>query len=376
LPVRIGLVSTYPPIECGIATYTQYLTEALRQRGNEVFIFSEYGGKGDNVFSTYTSHGTDIAANVFLMATKMTPDILHIQHEFGLYGEPLGIQIIELILRCRVAGLPVITTFHTVHENPTEEEKVAIRVIMQESNAIIVHEDYHRDLLAEHFGDDDKIVVIPHGIREVAEVDGAREKLDVQGKKVVLLCGYLRESKRFDKVISVFPKVVEAVPNALLVIASKSRRADHPEYQRSLYKLIEESPVADNILVLHGQFPQATFDTIVSAADVVALPYEVGGQSGILAQCFAFRKPVVTSNLRAFRNWVEQSGGGLVADSDEDFEKHLVKILSDAKWCHSLSASISDFVSSTASWRNVAQTHMDVYEKRSWRPTPRSRYFS
>lgn len=373
--MRIGLVSTFPPIECGIATYSSFLREALQQRGNEVYVFSEWGGKGDLVFSAYSSKGTDIASNIYHMASKMTPDVLHIQHEFGLYGEPKGIQIIELILRCKVAGLPVVTTFHTVNQVLTHEEEIVMRVITQESDAIIVHENAHMKWLVSYFGDEDNIHVIPHGVREISDVDDARAKLGVSDSKVVLLCGYLRETKRFDRVVKVFPRVAEAVDNAVLVIAAKSRSVDHPEYQRTLYGMVEASPAADRIVVLHGQFPQTTFDTILSAADIVALPYAVGAQSGIMAHCFAFRKPVVTSNLEAFEHWVEESGGGLVAHSDDELAQHLTRLLQDDDFRATLSRNISRFVGEKVSWRIVAGKHVDVYEKCAWRPTAKSRYF-
>lgn len=373
--MRIGIVSTYPPIECGIGTYSHYLTTALRQRGEEVYVFSQYGGKGDYVFGSYSSKSSNIGANIFEMASKMTPDVLHIQHEFGLYGEPKGIQIIELILRCRIAGLPVLTTFHTVREQLTHEQEVVLRIIVQESKAIIVHGEYDKKNLSEYFGYNDKIYVIPHGVREVTGIDNAKKELGVEGKKVLLLCGYLRETKRFDRVIKVFPNVVKAVNDVVLVMASKSRSVDHPEYQKNLYRMIEESPVSDKIEVLHGQFPQHIFDTILSAADVVALPYELGAQSGIMAHCFAFRKPVVTSGLRAFKDWIEASQGGLVANSDEELEAHIIRLLSDDEYRKSLSQNIAKFVKEKVAWRIVAEQHMNIYEKCAWRPTPRSRYF-
>lgn len=373
--MRIGVVSTYPPIECGIATYSQFLCDALRQRGNEVFVFSERGGEGENVFQTYNSLRDDIAANISQAAAKVTPDLLHIQHEFGLYGEPIGIQIIELILRCNVAGLPVVTTFHTVREKMTREQQIVMRVIVQESTHIIVHEEDHKAVLDGLFGTADKTAVIPHGIREIAEVDRARERIGVKGKKVILLCGYLRETKRFDRVVKVFPAVAKAVDNAVLVIAGKSRSVDHPEFQQALYKMIEESPATDRIVVLHGQFPQPVFDTILSAADVVALPYEIGAQSGIMAHCFAFRKPVVASDLKAFRNWIEASRGGLIAGSDKELQDCLTRMLQDNELRQSCSQNIARFVGEKASWRIVARQHMDVYKKCAWRPTPKSRYF-
>ena len=374
--MRIGIVSTYPPIECGIGTYTHYLRSALEPRGNEVYIFSQYGAQGDYVFGTYSAQEKNIATNIFEMVSKMTPDVLHIQHEFGLYGHSSGKQVAELVLKCHhLAGLPVVVTFHTVPEKFLPEQEYVVSSVIRESKAVIVHEAEHRKILTEQFGQADKIYVIPHGVREVEEVPGAHRKIGVEGKKVILLCGYLRETKRFDRVVKVFPRVAEVVDDAVLVIASKSRSVDHPEYQKKLYRMIEESPATDRIVVLYGQFPQPIFDTLVSAADVVPLPYEVGGQSGIMAHCFAFRKPVVTSDLRSFRSWVEASGGGLVASSDEEFADHLMRILTDDKLKMSLGRNIAKFVSEKVSWKIVADQHLNVYRRCAWQPTFRSRYF-
>ncbi len=373
--MRIGFVSTYPPIECGIATYTQYLTDALEKSGHQSYVFSPYGCKGDHAFGCYSQSGKNIAANIYLMASKMTPDLIHIQHEFGLYGEPKGIQIIELILRCREVALPVITTFHTVKDEIPIEEEIVLRVIIQESSAIIVHEETHKNTLIKYFGYKDKITVIPHGIREISPIDGARKKVGVEGKKVALLCGYLRQTKRFDRAIKVFPEIAEAVPNAVLVLASKSRGINHPEFQNEIYKMIEESPARDRIITLYGQFPAQAFDTIISASDIVILPYELGGQSGIMAHAFAFGKPVVSSDLRAFREWIEESQGGLVAASDEELASHSIKLLSDDKYRESLSSNIVKFIKNKTSWKVVAKQHIKVYEKCAWRPAPFARYF-
>ena len=127
--------------------------------------------------------------------------------------------------------------------------------------------------------------------------------------------------------------------------------------------------------MLHGQFPQPVFDTILSAADVVALPYEAGAQSGIMAHCFAFRKPVVTSDRPAFVKWLSESGGGLAAGSDEELCGHIIRLLQDDDYRQSLRDNIGRFVTERASWRVVAGRHRDVYERIAWKPTPAARHF-
>jgi len=105
--MRIVFVSTYPPIECGIGTYTAFLTEALRKSSNEIHIVSQYGAEGRHVYPSYSPGEDGIAGKIFNAAIKVTPDLVHIQHEFGLFGELDGIAVLELIYRLKSTGTPM-----------------------------------------------------------------------------------------------------------------------------------------------------------------------------------------------------------------------------------------------------------------------------
>ena len=96
--MRIGFVSTYPPIECGVAAYTSYLNEALKKIGNETFVVSPLGAQGEGVFPVYRPESTSMPTQIYDISAEFTPDIMHIQHEFGLYGPQRGVQIIGLIV--------------------------------------------------------------------------------------------------------------------------------------------------------------------------------------------------------------------------------------------------------------------------------------
>ncbi len=362
--MRIGYVSTYPPIECGIATYTSYLNEAVHSLHNETFVISQSGAQGRNVFPVYDPGGASIATQIYNLSTRMTPDIIHIQHEFGLYGSQKGVQIIELIVRYRMVGVPVATTLHSVFPDFQEDEKILTRLILNQSSLVIVHENYQREILLKVFGPyySTKIWVIPHGVRDSVMDEQGKRKLELEGKKVVLLCGYFRPTKGFHKIIKMFPQVVEKIPNAILLIAGKSRGLEFVDYQREFFEMINQSPVTEQILVLRGQFPQHTFDTILSAADLVCLPYDKSGQSGILAQSFAHRKPVVTSDLLPFRAWLDRSHGGLLAKDDAKMTEAIIKILSDDDFRKQLEKNIIDYVNKDVSWKHVARLHIEAYQ--------------
>ena len=138
----------------------------------------------------------------------MTPDVVHIQHEFGLYGSQWGVQVIELMLRYKLSGVPVVTTLHSVYEDASSQQKTILRLIISESSAVIVLEDYQKEILFKFFGNEykDKIHVIHHGVRKVLNIKDAKSKLELKGKKVILLCGYFRPTKGFHRMVKIFPQ--------------------------------------------------------------------------------------------------------------------------------------------------------------------------
>ncbi|ADN02670.1 glycosyltransferase [Spirochaeta thermophila] len=365
--MRIGMISTHPPIECGIATYCQYLVEALRFHQMEIFVMSPFGAQGERVFPVFPPGSDTFAHTVFKLSTSMTPDIMHIQHEYGLYGEQRGMEIVDLTLRYHLVGIPVVITLHTVYEHLSQEEKIVLHPLVSAASAVIVHEDFQKTSLLKGFPDipslESKIAVIEHGIRKVGPVPNAKHILGLEGKKVVLLAGYFRPSKRFELIVDLLPRLVERVEDLVLVVAGKTRNLEYDEYRRQLFEKIHSSPVEDRIVVFRGQFPQYTFDTILSAADVVVLPYEKGAQSGMLAQCFAAHRPVITSGLLAFRKVIERSGGGLIAEHDEDYLELIPRVLNDKALHARLQENIRRYIEKRASWKKVAEAHIEVYRR-------------
>jgi glycosyltransferase involved in cell wall biosynthesis len=219
-----------------------------------------------------------------------------------------------------------------------------------------------------------KTHVIEHGVREVAPISDAKRQLDLEGKKVVLLCGYFRPSKGFHKIIDVFPEICDEEPDAVLIVAGKTRNIEFDEYRRDLFTMLNESPVADRIEILRGQFPQHTFDTIIAAADLVVLPYDTGAQSGMMAQCFAQGVPVVASGLPAFKLLIERSGGGCVAESDSEYKDLIVELLRNDERRRDMRANIRAYVEKQAGWSKIAQAHTNVYQSVVTTPYGKARY--
>ncbi len=362
--MRIGFISTYPPIECGIATYTQYLTDALRSKQTDIYIVSHIGGSGQQVFPTFDYEDGDLAEKAFSTMVRFTPDIVHVQHEFGLYGKHLGVSVVPLILEFKMLGIPVVSTLHTVYTDLDMPHRTILEAVITNSDRVIVHEGYQLDTLKSLMPEPlhDRIKVVPHGAREIDILPDAKKKLGLpEDKKVILIIGYIRPSKNFELVIDIFPEILEKYPNAVLVMAGKTRGQEYVEYRNQLLERIANSPARDNIIVLRGQLPQHVFDQVLCAADVVVLPYKIVSQSGILAHCLAFGRPIVASSGRALVDTLGRANTGIVCNDRREFIDAIVKVLSDESLARQFCENARNFVRNNISWSIIADKHLELY---------------
>lgn len=362
--MRIGFVSTYPPIECGIATYTQYLTDALRAKQTDIYVVSHIGGTGQQVFPAFDYEDGDLAEKAFSTMVRFTPDIVHIQHEFGLYGKHLGVSVVPLILEFKMLGIPVVSTLHTVYTNMDAAHRTILEAVITNSDRVIVHEPYQLDTLKGMIPDPfhGRIKVIPHGAREIEIIPDAKRRLGLpEDKKVILIIGYIRPSKNFEVIIDIFPEILERYPNAILVMAGKTRGQEYVDYRNQLLDRIANSPARDNIVIIRGQLPQPVFDQVLCAADVVVLPYKIVSQSGILAHCLAFGRPLVASSSKALVDTLGRAKAGLVCDSKDEFVNCIVRLLKDEALAQEFSDNGRRFVRENISWSIIAERHLDLY---------------
>jgi len=362
--MKIGIISSYLPIHCGIATYSSYLIEELRRLRNRVYIVCHKGGKGLDCYPAFNYDDSDLPHKAFKTMMKFSPDLVHIQHEYALFGEQRGVNVIPLTYKFKLSQIPTIITLHTVPKKCYYEEQIIEKALVEIADATIVHEQYQRELIIGRVGHQDKIWVIPHGVREIKPVSKAKEELGLEDKKIVLLVGYFRRSKNFERVVRIFPKVAESVDDALLLVASGARRPEDIAYQDEFLEFVANSVAKDKIKVLLGLFSQEKFDLILSSADIAVFTYLSGAQSGILAHCLAFAKPtVVSSDVQAMVDLVQKIRSGIVARTDSELAEAIVTILTDKNLAKELSDNARSYVKKHVSWQIIASRHMDVYNK-------------
>jgi len=307
-PMRIAVIGNHLPRQCGIATFTTDLCNAIAV---------EYGATGVFVVavndpqSRYTYHTrvrfeiteSDIssyqAAADFLNSSNV--DLVCLQHEYGIFGGKSGSHVLRLLQRLK---MPVVTTLHTVLREPDVDQLIVMQEIATLSDRLIVMSEHSSQFLQDVFRVPcGKIDRIPHGIPELpfAEPAVCKDSFPNEGKTVLLTFGLLSPNKGFENVIQALPRILARYPNVVYVIAGAThphvKRREGDRYRLQLQALAKELGVGENV-VFHNRFvsPQE-MASLVGSADIYITPYrhEAQAVSGTLAYALGVGKAIIST---------------------------------------------------------------------------------
>jgi len=375
--MKIAWLSSWPPRHCGIATYSAELVEALRREKNEIHILCHPDGgvPGEkNVYPVVDTdrHGWDEV--MYDTVRKIRPDVVHIQHEFGLFrtSDDHASGLLRPLFRWKVEGkLPVVITYHSVYTELSFMIRSYMDVVLSLTDAGIVHALYQWAHLPVNLGRVvDNVYVIPHGaaVHKTIPKDQAKEALGLKGRRVLGMLGWFTPTKGFHRVLSLWDEISRRLgPNTVLVLAGDARRGDlnQIEYKRELLELGEKSAARDTIKVVIGSFSPEEYERTLAAFDAMVMPYTFASQSGNLAHSFALGVPVVASGLEGLKAEVEASGGGIaVPPGDEGaLKRAIVNIMEDDELRGLYRERAMRYVKERISWDLIARKHMMLYRK-------------
>jgi len=308
-PKKIGVIGTYLPRRCGIATFTHDMVLALKTATKGK---TEIAAVAMNDVTEGYPYDADVHLEIFQSRTEdyiqaaeffniNLFDVVLLQHEFGIFGGSAGEKILDLADRLRV---PLVVNLHTVLQDPDPEyrrvfEALAKRadklVVMTNKAKTILHSSY--DIAAE------KVAMIPHGTPDFSFTDPIyhKEKFGVLGKKVILTFGLLSPNKGLEVMIEAMPQVLAENPDAVYMIVGSlhphERQAHGDSYLHKLKKRAQDLGVSDAVKFVDGFFTLENLMEFIEAADVYVTPYLNREQitSGTLAYAMAAGKPTVST---------------------------------------------------------------------------------
>jgi 1,2-diacylglycerol 3-alpha-glucosyltransferase len=388
--MRLCFVSSHFPQPCGIASYTHYLGEALclLDPSFQGTIIAEEPAQpsqnGPLCLTGTFQYDDNYPEHVFEQIKAATPDIVHFQHEYGLFGYDR--RFLNLLSRLHDEGIPTIVTLHTVHTKLSfnvgcmrpylrhllkdVDIEAHQREIGELANLVIVHqENSMRQVLLRQGISPEKVVVIPHGtlILDSADTRAAKRTLSFEAEEpLVLAFGYLERSKNLLLLIEAFRRLKTKVPRAKLWLGGYVRydSIESLQYRDRCQNLIEESGFEDDIVFARTMIPEAQMPTVLAAADVASFVYneDTHCSSGAVHLAMGLGKPIVASRIPKFGELSEVSDEILVnPNSVRELHRLLRRILVDESFKQYIQQRVRLYAQRT-SWSYVAERHKKVYD--------------
>jgi glycosyltransferase involved in cell wall biosynthesis len=333
LPVTksIGLIGSYLPRQCGIATFTADLAAAILDNDSSIectVVALNDRPEGYEYPATVKFQIAQDKLNEYSLAAgylnMKNPDAVCLQHEYGIFGGKRGGFIVEL---ARNLKIPLITTLHTVLKDPSSHERRIISQLSELSEKLVVMSDRGAEFLqAVYQVPESKIALIHHGILDVPflDPDPIRHKFVADDKILILTFGLLSPGKGIEHMINALPAIVSSHPEVLYFVVGATHphtKAENGEdYRLALHHRAKELGVADHI-VFHDRFLERDeLLEIIRAADLYVTPYLNEAQivSGTLAYALGAGKAVVSTPYWHAQEMLAANRGKLVPFKDHE----------------------------------------------------------
>ncbi len=330
--LSLGVVSTFPPREDGIATFTRDMLDAICHHADADIVAriaaitdpGSFYAYPRQVYAEIRQGDPDSYAEAGRLFSRDRTQIVSLQHEFGLFGrwgDPLEDYTPALL---ETLTKPCVTTLHTLLPQPRPDIRAAVQRLCEASVATVVMVNVGVKILVEDYDlDPARLVTIPHGVPEVRPVDEQRLKhaLRLQGHTVLCTFGLLSRGKAIENMISALPAIVERHPDVLYLVMGAThpqvRKVEGESYRQELTALAQELGVSQHVRFINQYLDQHTLVRYLQATDIYITPYRDRHQiaSGTLSYALGCGRAIVSTPY-VYAAEALAEGRGLLAEFD------------------------------------------------------------
>ncbi len=373
---RVAFIGNYLPRQCGIATFTTDLCEAIAVEYsgttcialpvNDLEAGYDYPPR---VRFELTEKDIDSYRRAADFLNINNVDLVCLQLEYGIFGGRAGSHILALLRELR---MPIVTTLHTILHDPDPDQRRVLEEVAALSDRLVVMSERGSEFLQEVYGVlPEKIDLIPHGIPDVPFVDPSFHKdlFGVEGKIVLLSFGLLSANKGIENVISALPAILARHPNVVYIILGAThphvKRHDGETYRLSLQWLAQEKGVEGQVIFYNRFVSLEELVEFIGAADIYITPYLDVAQivSGTLAYTLGAGKAVVSTPYWYAEEMLADGRGVLVPFRDPAALAGQVVDLLDKEADRHAMRKRAYLFGREMTWPKVAHRYMESFER-------------
>ena len=374
---EILILSSYPPRECGIATYTLDLISALNNKFSNSFSIRVCALEtGDSKFLyppevKYTLI-TTLDAEYKKMATTINNDkqikMVLIQHEFGFFAKQ------EQALQQFISELskPVVIVFHTVLPHPGLKLKLNIQRIAAFCKSIIVMTHTSADILMNDYDiPQQKISEIAHGTHLVPHLNEKflKEKYDLKGQKVLSTFGLLSSGKGIKTTLEALPAIIEQCPEVLFLVIGKTHpevvKTEGEKYRKMLHDTVTRLHLEKHVRFINRYLPLTELLEYLQLTDIYLFTANdpLQAVSGTFAYAMSCACPIISTPIPHAKEVLTEDTG-IIFDfkNSHQLADAAIQMLSDDELRRNMSVNSLQKIASTA-WENSAVAHATLFDQ-------------
>lgn len=369
---EILVLTSYPPRECGIATYSQDLLKALNNKFSQSFSLKVCALEAGNMNHEYADEvkyilNTTDGNNYIELAHAINMDksisLVLIQHEFGFFehkGKDAFMQLLHELTK------PIILVFHTILPNPNENLKEKVKHIANICASMIVMTQNAAQILISDYGvANHKIAVIEHGTHLVPHLDKTflKAKHNLAGKKVLSTFGLLSSGKSIETTLAALPAIIQSYPEVMFLVIGKTHpeiiKSEGEKYRDMLKAKVIELSLQKHVTFINAYLPLPELLDYLQLTDIYLFTSNDPNQavSGTFSYAMSCGCPIISTPIPHAKE-VLKDNTGIIIDFQNagQLAEAVNRLMSDENLRQEFSANTLQRMVPTA-WENSAIAH-------------------
>ncbi len=379
--MAVVFVSTFPPRECGIATFSSDLIKNCDQLFGQN-VETKVVAMNTGILETYNYPKKVIfqisenkLSDYIFVARKLNemPEVkaVSIQHEYGIFGANSGENILAFLAEIKK---PTIVTFHTILPEPSMKMKEVTSEIASRASCLVVMTRRSKDILEKVYAaNPEKIKIIPHGIHPLMylESHAAKSVLRLGKKRILSTFGMLGADKGIEYAIASLPEIIKTFPDVVYLVIGATHplvlRSQGEKYRNQLIAQSYKLGVENHVLFYNEYLKTNELLKFLQATDLYlslsqnpdqavsgTLTYALGAGRPVLSTPFAQAKEIITPEVGSFVDF----------KSHERIAKEVISLFLEPARLTQMSKN-AYFRTRSMTWPNVALAYMRAFSELS-----------
>lgn len=377
--IKMLLVSSYPSRECGLATFSNDIVEAVANVFGDTLPIEVCALENEGQNFEYSEEvkytlSTSKIDDYRLVAEKINErndiGLVCIQHEFGLFGGEYGDYILSFIL---ALNKPIITVFHTVLPNPDDKRKKVVHAIADLSDRIVVLTKNSQNILIQDYEVvSAKTVVIPHGNHTVLweQKEKLKNEFNFSDRIVMSTFGLISENKGIETVLYALPEIVSCYPEVVYLVIGKTHpeilRREGEKYRDSLIEIVKKQNLENNVIFVNEYLELKELLDYLTLSEIYLFSSKDPNQavSGTFAYAMSCGCAVISTPIPHAKEALHHENGILLNgfDQSDEFQDAIFRLIKDNETRIAMGKN-AFAASSATTWKNIAIQYRLLFDQ-------------